>query len=589
MKKPRPRSPPAAELRRRAEEQLRARTTGAPGVYGVDRERLIQELEIHQIELETQNEELRRAQETLEASLIERDRATKVLRESEERLRLFVEHAPAAVAMFDRGMNYLAASRRFATDLRLKTCNLVGRNHYDVFPDLPSRWREIHKRCLAGAVEACEEDPYPRADGTVDWVRWEIRPWRSDDGEIGGIVLFSEIITERKRAEEALRAANAQLAEADRQKSEFLAVLSHELRNALAPIHNSIYLLEHAAPGSGAVRRAPEVLRRQTEHLTRLVNDLLDMTRITRGEFELQLARIDARDVVRLACSDSRNAFEQKAIKLAYSETVEPTWVDADPVRLAQMVGNLLHNALKFTESGGVVNVVVRKREARCEISVRDTGMGIDPADVDRIFGPFVKAESTRHAAQGGMGIGLALVRNLAMKHGGSVRAVSEGPGKGAEFVLEFPLTASVAPPASARGKGARASSLAILVVEDNEDTGATLADMLELSGHKVRVVGTGRAGVEATSVNVPDVLICDIGLPDLSGFEVIRAIRAAHPASAMFAIAFSGYADRQDRDEALGAGFDAHLAKPASLDELDELLIQAANKRSHTSSVSRV
>jgi len=385
-------------------------------------------------------------------------------------------------------------------------------------------------------------------------------------------------ITGLKQAEGALRNANDQLRDADRRKDEFLAVLSHELRNPLAPIRNSLHLLNHAPPGSDMARRARDVLQRQTDHLARLVDDLLDVSRIAHGKIELQLARIDARGVVRRSCDDIRTVFEQRRVELRFSQATEPVWVDADAARLAQMVENLVSNALKFSPSGAKVGVSVERRGGACEVRVLDTGIGIAPADLDRIFDPFVSAARTRHGGQAGLGIGLYLVRELANKHGGSVRAMSAGMGLGAEFVLTLPLAA--APPKDVTRSRTEdvAKTLSVLIVEDNQDAADSLADLLALNSHEVHLAATGRAGIEEARARAPDVLICDLGLPDVNGFEVIRSVRAA--GSTVFSIAVTGYAQPQDRELALAAGFDAHLAKPLRLDKLNELLAEVARKK---------
>ncbi len=386
---------------------------------------------------------------------------------------------------------------------------------------------------------------------------------------VDGVDLLVSIvrdITERKRAEEAVR-------EADRQKSEFLAVLSHELRNPLAPIRNSVHLLERAPRTSAAAERAIRVLHRQVGQLSRLVDDLLDLNRISHGKIQLQRARLDAREVVGRLCDDARDGFEDRRVALVCGARGEPLWLDADPTRLTQMVGNLLSNALKFTPPGGEVRVSLEQRGDRCEIAVRDTGAGIAPADLERIFDPFVQAERTREQRHGGLGIGLALVRDLALRHGGEIRAASDGPGHGAEFVVSLPLAPAPAGDMPAAAEPAPAP-LDILVVEDDEDAGASLADLLALSGHQVRLAATGRAGLAAAEAAPPDVLLCDVGLPDVSGHEVIQRLRAA--GSSVFAVALTGYAQAEDRTLALSAGFDAHLSKPPELDELARLLRRA-------------
>jgi CheY-like chemotaxis protein len=283
--------------------------------------------------------------------------------------------------------------------------------------------------------------------------------------------------------------------------------------------------------------------------------------------------------VVRRAWTDARGLFEARGVDLLLAEPGAPLWVDGDAARLAQLVGNLLHNALKFTPPGGHVRVGVERRGATCEIAVSDDGAGVDGGDLARIFEPFVQSSRTA-AASGGLGIGLALVRELATRHGGTVRAESAGQGQGARFLVELPVQA--APPRPGPGDPAPAppAGLAILVVEDNVDAAATLADLLALSGHRVETAGTGRAGIAAAAARPPDFVICDVGLPDVNGFSVIRAIRAQPGGHRPFALALTGYAQPDDRAAALAAGFDAHLAKPPSLEELDRLLAEVAHRR---------
>jgi PAS domain S-box-containing protein len=394
---------------------------------------------------------------------------------------------------------------------------------------------------------------------------------------VGGEVnLYAQDVTARKMAEDALRIEA-------RRKTDFLAVLSHELRNPLASLRNSIALLDRAPPGGETARRARDILHRQAEHLSRLVDDLLDISRIAHGKIDLRRARMDARDVVRRVCDDAKDAFEERTVELYSSEPAHPVPIDADAARMVQMVGNLLSNALKFTPPGGQVHVGVRKRGVSCEVSVRDDGSGVAAQDLDSIFDPFVQAERTRHGAGGGMGIGLALVRELALSHGGWVRATSEGPGRGTEIVLTLPLAVDLGDAASASSPATvepRASGLSILIIEDNEDARESLALMLKLDGHDVYVAGDGHAGVEAVSAGRPDVVICDVGLPDMDGFEVVRRIGSVLPAPRPFTIALTGYTQPQDRVQALEAGFDSHLAKPPSFAELDRILAGVAMRK---------
>jgi PAS domain S-box-containing protein len=460
-----------------------------------------------------------------------------------------------------------------ARDVRLPRVEVLERIHPD------DRARVV--AALEDALSPELPRPYAaefrivRPDGQVRWIEGHGLPLVAGAGaerRVESLIGTVEDVTERKQIERTLR-------EEDRRKTAFLAVLSHELRNPLAPIRNALFLLDRAQPGSDAARRARTILHRQTEHLTRLVDDLLDIARISGGKIELRTARVDAREIVRRCVDDVHAAFEQRGVALLKA-AADPAWVDADAARLAQMIGNLLHNALKFTPPGGRAEVVVQQRGGTCAIGVRDTGMGIAAEDLATLFTPFAQAERTRSHSQGGLGIGLSLVRELAALHGGSVRASSPGVGQGAEFVIELPLAA--APDDALAGPPApqAATGLSILLVEDNEDAAATLADVLALKGHAVRTVGTGRDAVEAAARDLPQVIICDIGLPDLGGHDVIRAIRASGAGGRVFAVALTGYAQPQDREAALAAGFDAHLPKPPVLEELEALLVDAARRR---------
>jgi two-component system CheB/CheR fusion protein len=375
-------------------------------------------------------------------------------------------------------------------------------------------------------------------------------------------VRYDRIDAERRRADEALR-------ESDRRKSEFLAVLSHELRNPLAPIRNGLVLLARAPPGSESAERARAVIARQTEHLVRLVDDLLDMTRISRGRIELQRRRLDALELARRTCDDHRAAFERKGVALRL-EGDAPAWVDADPTRLAQILGNLLQNAVKFTPAGGTTTVEVRAAEGRAELRVRDTGEGV--ADPQLLFEPFSQAAQGLARSQGGLGLGLAIVKGLVELHGGTVDARSEGAGRGAEFVVRLPLAA---PPAAGAAAGAapRCAPRSVLLVEDNADAARSLADLLALDGHRVEVAHDGRTGIARARELRPDAVVCDLGLPDVSGFDVARALRADAALAGTCLVALSGYAQPEDRARALEAGFTAHLAKPPSLEALSAIL----------------
>jgi PAS domain S-box-containing protein len=496
-------------------------------------------------------------------------------RAHEERLRLFVENSPAAIAMFDRDMRYLLVSRRWLADYNLGDQDLTGRSHYEVFPDLPERWKAAHRRCLAGAVEGAEEDRFVRADGSAEWLRWEVHPWRNERGEVSGIILFSEVITRRKQAEDALK-------EADRRKDEFLALLAHELRNPLAPIRTALHLL--AVPGVDApvAARARDVMERQVHHLIRLVDDLLDVSRIMRGKIELRREPVDLADVIARATEAAQPVLDARGQELTVSLPPQPLRLEADPVRLAQVVGNLLNNSAKFTAGAGRITLTAAREGEEVVLRVRDTGIGI-PADMlAQIFEPFVQGDRSLDRARGGLGIGLTLVRRLVDLHGGRVEAHSAGPGQGSEFVVRLP---ALQPAARADGAGAeggqagpgpRAPSRRVLVVDDNVDAAESLALALRLAGHDVRVAHDGPSALDAARAARPDVVLLDLGMPVMDGYEVARRLRREPGLDGVRLVALTGWGQEEDRRRTREAGFDGHLVKPVEVDIIQAVLAEA-------------
>jgi PAS domain S-box-containing protein len=458
-----------------------------------------------------------------------------------------------------------------------------NRRWYDYTGMAPDRmrgwgWRHVHHPDHIGAVmrkwaagiasRIAWEDTFPlrRHDGEYRWFLSRALPIKDERGNVLRWFGTNTDVTEQREGAQ-------RLADADRRKSEFIGVLSHELRNPLAPIRNSLAILDRVAPESAEALKAREVIHRQTRHLTRLVDDLLDVNRISSGKIELRRARIDLRDVARRACDDHRSLFEERELDLRFDEPSGPVFVDADPTRIAQVVGNLLQNASKFSDPGARTTVTVHRRDSQAEVRVRDTGIGIEPREIERMFEPFVQAENSLARTRGGLGLGLAVVKGLVELHGGSVSGHSEGPGRGAEFVVRLPL-AEPLQTAELPKRGKRAPrSRAVLVVEDNADAGETLKDLLEIGGHRVWLAADGRAAVALARQHRPEVVICDIGLPDMSGYEVARVIREDPALDACWLVALTGYAQPEDRDRAAEAGFDAHLAKPPSIDALDEAI----------------
>jgi PAS domain S-box-containing protein len=445
--------------------------------------------------------------------------------------------------------------------------------------DRASFERQLAQAAETGAFEG--EWRIVLQDGSTRWVAGRGSAFRGEDGRPARVLGVNIDITERKHAEEALRRHEEALRESDRRKDEFLAVLSHELRNPLAPVRNALHLLEHAAPGSGEALRAGEVISRQIEHLARLVDDLLDVTRISRGKVRLQLSRVDLTDLVLRTVDDHQPLFAASGVALEVRADGGPCLVDADSTRIAQMLGNLLQNAAKFSERGGRVSVALEREGGRATIRVVDRGVGIAPEILARIFEPFTQADESLHRSRGGLGLGLALVKGFAALHGGTVEARSAGVGRGAELVVHLPLAPGEpeAVPAAAHAPEPAAPSgpRRVLLVEDNLDAAETLRLALEIAGHEVEIAHDGRAGVAMARAFAPDVVVCDIGLPEMDGYAVARTLRADPAFQATALVALTGYGLAADHRRALEAGFDVHLTKPTSIARIEEALATQA------------
>jgi two-component system, chemotaxis family, CheB/CheR fusion protein len=397
----------------------------------------------------------------------------------------------------------------------------------------------------------------------------------------GHVNLFGLEITDRYRAEQALRDAN-------RRKNEFLAVLSHELRNPLAPIRSALHLLREAQQDTERSRRAMAVIARQTNQLTRLVDDLLDVARISRGRVQLRRDRIELTRIVQDTVEDHRSVFDERIVALRVSIDPGPLWIDGDAARMNQIVGNLLQNAAKFTNAHGHVEVSLeRAGPGHAALRVADDGIGIDPEVLPGIFEAFTQVDDSLDRSFGGLGLGLALVKALVDMHGGRVEARSAGLGRGAEVTVSLPLMAdvSVAPEAAERSSRAPRARQRVLVIEDNVDAAEMLREGLEMSDHDVAVAHDGDEGLAKALAFEPEIVICDIGLPGLNGYEVARRIRAGGSCSPTL-IALTGYALPDDREKALEAGFHHHLAKPCEMAALENLLAKvSADTRSASSS----
>ncbi len=376
---------------------------------------------------------------------------------------------------------------------------------------------------------------------------------------------------ELRAANEDLRRRREELEEAemaDRYKNEFLAILAHELRTPLAPILSAVQILGRQAGDNPVVQRAREVVERQALHQARLLDDLLDVSRITRGKIELRRRKLDLGAAVSDVVETTRPLINAKAQTVSVTLPEAPVFVDTDPTRLTQILSNLLNNAAKYTHAGGRIAVVCRREGEQAVVLVRDNGVGIPREMLSRIFDLFAQAEPLTARTQGGLGIGLTLVRNLVEMHGGTVVARSAGRGTGSEFEVRLP---AVAPPnAETLPSSGPVSprSRRVLIIEDNVDTRETLRRVLELDGHEVQEAADGAQGVEIALASRPEVVIVDIGLPRLDGYQVARRLRAALGAAPLL-IAVTGYGQAEDRRLSRDAGFDVHLVKPVAPEHL--------------------
>ncbi|HEX6363764.1 MAG TPA: response regulator [Albitalea sp.] len=382
---------------------------------------------------------------------------------------------------------------------------------------------------------------------------------------------------ERVEAQRSLSGANTQLREADRRKNEFIAVLSHELRNPLAPIRNCLYILDKVAPGSEPAQRATATIGRQVSQLTRLVDDLLDVTRLSSNKVQLRPQRLDLTDLLHRTIEDHRGEFEKGDVALQLDLPQAPLWADADPNRIAQAVGNLLQNAAKFTPGPGRVTVSAQPDPEHHEAVVRvtDTGVGIRPEMLERLFQPFAQADTTLDRSQGGLGLGLALVKGLVELHGGSVQAWSDGTGCGTEFTVRLPLAPVPPRDEPAEPAGDAGGRTRVLIIEDNVDAAESLRELLELERHEVTVAYNGRQGLARALEWRPRVVLCDIGLPGIDGYEVARRLRADERLAGLCLVALSGYSLPEDLQRAREAGFNRHMAKPPDLAQLNRLFAE--------------
>ncbi|MBY0228009.1 MAG: PAS domain S-box protein, partial [Gemmataceae bacterium] len=406
-----------------------------------------------------------------------------------------------------------------------------------------------------------------RKDGGLAEVSLTVSPIRDADGKVVGASKTARDITARKQAEEALR-------EEDRRKTEFLAVLAHELRNPLAPLRHGLEVLRRAAADPEEADRTRAAMERQVKHLVRLVDDLLDVSRINRGKIVLRKERVGLASVVEQALGVcGQGVREDRRLAVSLPET--PAWLDADATRLSQALCNLLGNAVKYGGPGGRIWLEASTEGGEAVLRVRDEGAGIPPEMLSKVFDLFAQVDRTLERSQGGLGVGLALVKRLVELHGGTVEARSEGFGKGSEFIVRLPL--APAPSATQGGEAVEGSGPLgrhrVLVVDDNADASTALASLLTLLGQEARVARDGQEGVESAESFRPDLVLMDIGMPKLDGFDACRRIREQPWGKGIRIVALTGWGQEEDRRRSREAGFDLHLTKPVEPADLERLL----------------
>jgi CheY-like chemotaxis protein/nitrogen-specific signal transduction histidine kinase len=411
------------------------------------------------------------------------------------------------------------------------------------------------------------------------------------EGQAIAFATVSQDITERRRLEDNLRKLAADLSDADRRKDEFLATLAHELRNPLAPIRNALQVIRLSSDPQ-AHEEARSMMQRQLEQMVRLVDDLLDVNRITRGMLELRREKVQLSAVVNSAVETSRPVIDYMDHQFTVSLPEQPILVDADPTRLAQVFSNLLNNSAKYMNRGGQIWVTVSRNGSEVVVSVKDTGIGIAADHLPRIFEMFSQVEASLERSQGGLGIGLTLVRRLVEMHGGRIEARSDGLDKGSEFIVSLPIVVDGSAPLRLDGKDDSAvskSSLRILIVDDNRDSANSLAMLLRIKGNDTRTAYDGEQGLASAREFQPDVILLDIGLPKLNGYEACRRIREQPWGKHLILIAVTGWGQEEDRRRSEEAGFNYHLVKPVDPRELMKLLAQVEHDRRSRPEVEKV
>jgi PAS domain S-box-containing protein len=498
--------------------------------------------------------------------------AEQALRTSEKLYRAIGESINYGVWVCDREGRNVYTSDSF---LRLigftqKECSDLGWAsilHPDDAPTTLDAWME----CVRSGKVWYREHRARGADGMYHAILAQGVPMRGEDGEITGWAGINLDISRLKITEEALR-------EADRRKDEFLATLAHELRNPLAPIRHAVRVLESKSADAVQDQWARDVISRQVRRMALLLGDLMDVSRITRGRLELKIETVSLDSLIEAAVETARPLIESKQHQLTIKLPEEPVFLTVDPLRISQSLSNLLTNGAKYTDTGGQITLTVALRPEGIALAVADTGIGFESDSRPELFEMFSQVDSAIARSEGGLGIGLALVKGLIELHGGTVDGRSAGPGRGSEFTIRLPrsrviLGAAAPQPAQSAAPPPKDLRRKVLVVDDNRDAADSLAMLLEMHGHGVHVGHSGSEALQIARQELPQAVILDIGMPDMSGYDVARQIRAERWGGQIYLIAITGWGQKEDKDRAIAAGFDHHLTKPVDPDEVEDLL----------------
>lgn len=510
--------------------------------------------------------------------ITDRRRSESTLRESEARLGGILRHSPAGIVQTDAAGRLIMVNPRWCEMLGYPETEMLGRNILEItHASYLASTAAAFARLAAGGPDFQSEEVYSRKDGSWLSAQSNVAAIRSPAGEFLGIIAVILDISKQLQSKEKLRQLAAALSETDRRKDLFLATLAHELRNPLAPLCNGLQVMKLSLSDNEALENVRAMMDRQLMQLVRLVDDLLDVSRITQGKLDLRKERIDLRAVVHAAVETSRPVIEQAGHELVVVIPDAPIFVDGDAARLAQVMSNLLNNSAKYTHRGGRIRLTVLRQCAMVAVSVKDNGIGIPPAMLENVFGMFTQVDRTLEKTTGGLGIGLSLVKALLEMHNGTIEAKSDGEGMGSEFVFLLPSMEDdglASGPAYGQAIEALPPALRrILVVDDNEDAADSLGELLAMLGNEVRTAYDGEAGIALAAQFRPDVILMDLGMPKLNGYEAARRLRQQAWGQDILLVALTGWGQEGERKQSADAGFDHHLVKPLRLDDLMQLM----------------